>query len=486
MAESKVDCAVKPCPLKDKKVIANIVSVEFLDGSDTKIVTGTAEQLVNLPAEDKWVDGKKVKNKDRLSNKPRIKVKFDKAGTHPFKIKLVPAGTNTVYTGDEKFRNNNFTFDSLEKEYTTGPDGTVILSGSLSLTAAGNDIYSLSAKDNNGNTVTSSGKIKTVRFFYLVEIKMNGLRSVAGNLKGLIKEFLSNYIKISKLSHVFMDHMENISTSDNSTFESKARIAYNTSDGINKKPYCIAVAYTDHLAVKNPSKEQFKYNVRVGPGASPVTIPIQGRGLTDPAIESRCLWNNLVTGEDWFVSCKFVYTDLLHFSLPPVDIPKDKCKILLTIPPGGYEKVSISVNHIPVGEGNIKLIVNWVDRMRAGMEFPGGNLICVCTRAWWQNENTKSQNQTMIHEMGHKVGMVASGAGKLPEKVATYYDDLKGHKGPHCYFGNPDYQARYDSATDRNRSRCVMYGETNGISSFCSNCKKALRKLDISKGWSTL
>ncbi|MBK7296950.1 MAG: hypothetical protein IPI91_10070 [Flavobacteriales bacterium] len=38
-----------------------VVSVEFLNGSDKDVATANMEQFVNLPRNEKWVDGEKVK-----------------------------------------------------------------------------------------------------------------------------------------------------------------------------------------------------------------------------------------------------------------------------------------------------------------------------------------------------------------------------------------------------------------------------------------
>jgi hypothetical protein len=131
----------------------------------------------------------------------------------------------------------------------------------------------------------------------------------------------------------------------------------------------------------------------------------------------------------------------------------------------------------------LTLKVDWVNRMRGGLSFPNGNLICVCTRAWWKTESTADQVQVMIHEMGHKVGMVPDGTGVLPDKPATYYD-AKGHVGPHCHEGIPAGQAKYDSRADGNASKCVMYGATNGKTAFCAkNCAPVIKKVDLTAGW---
>jgi len=276
-----------------------------------------------------------------------------------------------------------------------------------------------------------------------------------------------------------MKHMENISTGDSSTFKSLARTAYDTSaDAKNKQPYCVAVGYTDHLAVKNSDIVE-KKNVDLG-GAKSVSIKIKGKGKKVTTIKERALWKDIVKGESWFVSCKYKADGTSTWK----DIPEAKCK---AVQKAGYPKgycnvVEVDVSSLPKGKGAIRLKVNWVDRMRGGLSFPGGSLVCICTRAWWQDKSTTSQNQTLIHEVGHKVGMVADGSGNLPDKVATHYAD-KGHVGDHCYNGNPAGESNYNTSAFRKNSICVMFGTTNGKTKFCGNCHPTVRKLDISKGW---
>ncbi len=94
------------------------------------------------------------------------------------------------------------------------------------------------------------------------------------------------------------------------------------------------------------------------------------------------------------------------------------------------------------------------------------------------------QEQVIVHEIGHKIQMTATGNGISPDKISTHYDNSKGHVGNHCYKGNPDNQERYDSTTDLDNSTCVMYGSTNGKIKFCSECQPAVRKVDLTAGWS--
>lgn len=483
MPAKKPDDPVQPCPAEQEDE-PKIISVAYLDGADDKEIAG-GKQIVNLPRDAKWVDGVEAQNIDRLSHKPRIKVRFNKPGSHSFKVKYLPDGGNAVYSGAEKGRTSHFKYQDQQKSYSTDGDGTKILPiDDFFVAAAGKDKYKLEAEDDKGNKV-QSGDLEIHRLIYYVEIKMKTLSAVATSLGTLEGEFAKHNIKLVALPSVEMDHMPNIGAGDDNTFKTKARTAYDTSQAPGKQPYVVAIAYTDHLAVKNPNQRVIKASVQVGPGKPAVDIPIAGPGLTNPAVKDRYLWNNLVPGEGWFVSAKF----LRDGGTPGTDdvaIPEAQCTAVpaSAAKPDMCKKVSVDVTGLPAGTGTITLEVHWVDRMRGGLSFPGGNLICICTRAWWADKTTEQQNQVMVHELGHTVGMVADGTGKLPDAVATLYTSAKGHVGNHCYNGNADGQARYDSATDSANSTCVMYGATNGKSAFCGNCAPAVRKLDICDGWS--
>jgi hypothetical protein len=130
--------------------------------------------------------------------------------------------------------------------------------------------------------------------------------------------------------------------------------------------------------------------------------------------------------------------------------------------------------------------VNVVDMMRAGVAYGGVNLICVCTKVWWKAVDEYAQNQAIIHEIGHKIGMVPDGLGKGPDKPATWYDNTKGHVGDHCFHGLSPNLVRYDGDIDDSKIRCVMYGAATKRSEFCSNCAPLVCKLDLNNGFEPL
>ncbi len=126
--------------------------------------------------------------------------------------------------------------------------------------------------------------------------------------------------------------------------------------------------------------------------------------------------------------------------------------------------------------------LNVVDMMAAGLAFTATPDICICTRSWWTPMDQAKQALTVVHEVGHKVHMVAKGIGSELGRVATQYDNA-GHVGSHCHNGAPAGQIDYDTAANNAASTCVMFGATNGHPNFCSNCGPAVLKVDIGDGY---
>lgn len=111
--------------------------------------------------------------------------------------------------------------------------------------------------------------------------------------------------------------------------------------------------------------------------------------------------------------------------------------------------------------------------MQGGLSFGGTNIVAICTRGWRRTKNTADRNQTIIHEVGHQLGMVSNGSGKLPDKTPNHYIG-KGYVGDHCHTSLSATLASYSNST----GTCVMFGTTNGISTFCGDCAKTIKKID--------
>jgi len=465
---------------------AKLLKFELLDGAEDKFLAADADQFVNLDRAQKWVDNNKVKTLGRLGYKPKLYVEFDLPGISTFKIKIIPNGANITYSDEEKGRNPRFKFLE-EKEYQTESDGKLVISDAFLDVCGGNDYY-FSCTDSEGTSLQTP--ILTVkRKLFIQEIKMKGTAgaSAASNINTTVAEYEKQGFDIDTLGSEEMVSMENIDVSDSDTYKSNVSKAYKKSPGKKKEPFTLTIGYTSHLAVKTEGREITKKNVEVGPGKPPVVINIAGPGKTNPAVSPKYLWQDIVTGESWYEDCYFQQQGgLKGFFNWKDSIPKESCTAVAvnSANPSMSSKVSIDVTSLAKGKkGKIVLKLSWVDRMRAGLSFGGNNLICICTKAWWRSSNSTKQNQVIIHEMGHKIGLVPDGTGSSTDKIDTFYDSSKGHVGTHCHHGVAAGQTRYDDAASSSSSDCVMYGSTNGHSAFCEHCAPAAKKEDISAGW---
>lgn len=476
--------------IKCELVKGKIVSAEILDGSDTKTLSGTGVQYVNLNRDAKWVDGKYVKNIDRLSQLIRVKIKFDRPGHHSFRLKLVPGGKNAKYTAAELARNGAFKHHTGVLADRTLANGEKIVSAVMNIASAGDNTYKIEAEDIEGTKKKSKGEVKTDRLVYFREFKMDHANvKPATNIGKFKSAFKECFITMEQLGSEKITHLPNVGT-NTGDLQQLIHDAFIASPANAKAPYALALVYTDHLAVKRDNRSlATPAAVPVGPGKPAVTIAVKGSGLTNPAVADRYLWKNLVPGEGWLEDATYHPSD----GSASIDVAA-KC-----IAVGGdmSKQVKIDVTGLPAGTGIIRIKVNWVDRMRGGLALGSNNVAIVCTRAWWKTKTNDAQVHVMIHEVGHQVQMVPDGTGIRPDKVATHYwggnkaanptKSDKGHVGDHCYNGNADGQARYDASADRDNAICVMYGSTKDANqTFCANCKPSARKVDISGGWATV
>lgn len=458
-------------------------SIALLDADDAP--AGDVVQWVNLASEDKWVDAAQgVTSKNRLGPKLKFKVTFSLPGAHSFKVRLLPGDDNVVFTDAEKGRNAAYKFQDQEKTYTTDGDGTkVIAPGDFFVPVAGGQEFKLEAEDPATGVIVESGKISTRRLGYLVPILMAGMDAGLATQAGVIAEFTRLGLEWATMATANITAQPNIgSDAESTTFQNNCKTAFNGSTGAAKKPYSLAAAFTQHLAVKNPNVALVLTNWPVGPAASGglnAPIPVEAAGLRagDSTVRRRALWRNLVPGESWFVSARYepdgggAAVDIPEASLTPTPVNASN--------PDMCFSVEVDTSALPAGTGTIRLSVNVVDRMRAGLSFSGGNLVCVCLKAWWRDMSADDITRAMIHEIGHQVRMVSDGTGKKPDKVPTHYT-ARGHVGDHCHNGLA-LQDSFSAVSTGNI--CVMFGTITDQTEFCPDCSTAVKKMDLTDGW---
>jgi hypothetical protein len=464
-----------PPPVEDY----NIVSVEWLHGDDITVI-GNCDQYVNLPRDAKWLADSGIANIDRLGIKPRLLVKFDKPISAGFRYRIVPfAGGSPAYTATEEGRNSNFKASPSDWSNGSVSNGQGIIDD-VQLVAGGGYTFQVEAKDDKNKSVLS-GIITTKRLFWYVKLPMTGLTNVLSATGTIESEFAKYHMVLKKLPDLAIPRQENIDlrvAADQNLLGTNVNNAVaGNAAAAAKAPHLLRLTFTDYLSSKNPNQRQRKIGVRVGPGQPAAAIAVTAPALQVPnTVAPRALWNNIVTGEGWFVSAS--YTPDGGGAAIPIGAAQ------VTSPDAGPSLVNLAVDvtGLPAGTGTIDVYVNVVDFVAAGLALPGAGNICVCTRANWANYGQAEQACTVVHEIGHKIQMVTKGTGIQPDKVATHYEGC-GHYGDHCHNGAPAGQADYGTRDNVTKAACVMFGTINGQIGFCGNCGPAVKKVDIGGGF---
>lgn len=455
-------------------ITGKIVSIELLEG-DVEITADKVVQYVNIEHnKNEHVDGTNITHTDRLGRELRCKVRFDRAGVFLFKVKLIPGANNVVYSPAEKNRNPVFNYSKDEIEFTTDRNGEKIIeAGPLFVSSAGKDVFTLSATDVLGNEVRASAKIKTRRLLYYTEMKMRGLTLIKSDMNIFVNEYRKHGILFKAEPSLEVPHRPNID--DPQQFSNDVTTEYQKSTSVRKSPYCVCIVYTEQLAVKKPGLS-FRYpNVEGGYGKK-IDILLHDMTMNLPYF----LWYNIDPAEDWFVKCHFMTKRGVIMN--NIRIPKAQCTIKSTpgMVSGHYNLVEVDLSGVPPEKGTLVLTVNCVDRMRGGISMSAlVPTAIVCTKSWWNPTPESQQNNIVVHEVGHRLGMVSDGSGKFPDKPACYYDHS--HIGRHCHKGIVGGLRDYKSMGIL--SECVMFGETTDENTFCDDCAETVKKLDLSEGF---
>ena len=367
---------------------------------------------------------------------------FEKKGSPiQFKVKVTPGGDNAVYTRKEKGRNPNFS----ARQITVGlaDDKSVLLEESVYLTAAGGDEYTIEAKDAGGNVVKAPFQLATRRKVYYQIIKMTGMNALSSHsfltnkLWDTGKKFYIKAVPISSKGDA--THIENVDDvpAQKSAMKAAGHAQYNN----DNYPYCFAILYVDSLAAHSRKTNN--------------TAPMSNGGGPQTVSFSKELWEGVdsPTGsanKDWYVSVEFMGTT------PPTALSVNDVRMM------NRTTVSVSDANIPAGKtGPVRVTVKVIDRWRGGLSFSDCNLVVCATRAFVPRQSLGASllEAIILHEVGHKIGMVPDGNGALARQ--SNCDDTT-FVGPHCA-----------------DSGCVMYGQADASrNAFCSICEKSVRKLD--------
>lgn len=513
---------VEPCPVKNV-----ITSVAFLSGS-TEVETN-AVQRVNLPQQRKFVDGVRVTHRDRLGHELRVKVRFRRKKREEFKVALLAHNANPVYSDNERKRSVyerakltpadpahvQGAFDHyVGKVFAgrTGSDGKAVIEGHFQLPPSGGAKYKLVAWDVNGNVVFSGAEIETKRTLFYATFLADDPADARVDQAWLRMRLEATYMPYGiELVHVGEEAIEGITYHDidikdvlgkavkAASAQRRSRLGCKYDD---IAPYLTRLAFVDHVAgsVQNPMLP-----VRF-PGVSPndvVVAPCYRHNAEhrqkNPGMDwRRVLWVGIgpthydtrrpETGHDWFCSASLTS----HGANGDVTRALAVTDLKLVGRTGAPDaKVAVEVripSDFPMNRDvTFNLTALYMNTAKSGETLKGefAGITVQPSRQMFLAIDDDRQLSSAIHEVGHAIGMVVDTKTQGIEHPCMYF--LSGH---HCFRGVRGAPAPedkdYHDPPYQDTGTCVMYGlipEAAPNMAFCEHCQAALKKLDLSAGF---
>ncbi len=468
-----------------------IIAIEILDENLWRSKE-PVRQYVNLPKDSKWLDKEKISdyqilNLYRLGRNVRAKVRFNGAGQEKFYFRLLPGLEELNYSDTEKSHKENYKYAPENwEEKVTDADGTKEIE--VQVSAAGGQTFRIEAKDDYGSTVFSRD-IVCWRRIYVQEIKMRKKdgKIIAMEVYEIIKrEMVKHYIEVIRLEDTIMNYKPFEVTND---FRDAIRSAYKNSQAPEFEPYVITIVHLDTMGDKARIEIRYpdKGEISIGPKSPDLLIPI----IDTMTGKSKFLWLGEKEYDQHWLRYGLVIT-----SKNKIEIPEENF-VLLPVNSSRCDKLKVKVSNLTNErvKGNIYMEVLVVDNMFGGeaagvakwhQKFGDSertNLIFMSTLFFWKKISPKEFLHALLHEIGHMMGLVPDGTGDL-ERSPTFYEN-RGHNGPHCHSGLP-LKEKFDTENDPKLSKCLMFGAglvERPALNFCEYCLKALRKIDLSKGW---
>lgn len=128
--------------------------------------------------------------------------------------------------------------------------------------------------------------------------------------------------------------------------------------------------------------------------------------------------------------------------------------------------LELDFTDVPGDVASVDLKVNYRYRTSSTAGISLSNLIYIGAAA------DPARQQTLVHELGHFVGMVLAGQ---PRRYVEH-----GHKGPHCSTGLSAVDLGLANYGGR-PGTCVMFGETNAARAmqFCADCAASIKNCSL-------
>lgn len=420
------------------------------------------EQWVNVTRHTKWF-GDGLLDVKRMTETVKVTIQFDQRARATGFLSVVAASTNADYSATEIPRRNAiFTLPDFNmRQFQTDETGKYEID--INVGSAGGNEYAFTVKDGSGNELRSD-VIKTRRKLYFQVIRMSDVTAPsAANITGMKNQFW-NPTKRIYLKMVEYAAGRTIATRVNydmsltsvvNSVKRQARRVYNNS----KAPNAFVAVFVNKIG---PSALEVRaVSATIGAGNFTLNTLKTLMDIVDPAV-------------DYYIS-------IVWISGTSVQIVT-KAKITRS----GNKAMVIDTTGLTRGAGTILYSVMVCTGPLGGLSYGGSNFTVIGTRFTTPLVGRPLPSALvmgiLVHEIGHKIGMVPGTQSDrvLDVQTATHYTG-RDHQGNHCAHGVPKpFPPSFNSARGISPD-CTMFGNASTVSTsvFCTECQKSLRKLDL-------
>ena len=431
---------------------------------------GTKIQWVNYPNADgrigrinvrrsRMTDGD-VKSVDDMGRTVYLKVKFKKKDKFSLaKLTLKRHADNAAYTRTERAKNAGVFMPTRETFSIVSWTGEALFG--VKLTPAGGDKYKFEAENLvTGKKVQGKDVIETRRKLFYQMIRMRKAHQISGGLKNKLKKRFwdpSNklYLKLEEYAGgKTTPNRVNFNDEDPPTKAMvlrHARRVYNNS----KAPYSFVVLFVNKNCI--PGTEVRAPAGNISGNSTNVNTRQRLFSYADPAANDfgSILWIPSSTG------------------LPEAFTKADYKRV-------GKWTMKLNTRGKTRGPGRFVYTMTIVSIEGMGLSLSSENLVTIASRDCdGKKVKKRTQLNILVHEIGHKIGMVPGRQGDRDLDTQSTYYHGRGHSGGHCRHPSP-LLPTYSGVNPAPPPQCTMFGDIRtNTEKFCPKCLPSVRKLDI-------
>jgi len=406
---------------------------------------------------------------------------------------------NLRYSPDERGRNPNYRVLINGQEQTdldessddnwvrvSVPNGHALGRNSLRIhtNVAGNNHYRIEAKCTCGVRVIRCPIFTVKRRIWIVPFVMRGVRSRVPHLDSVQDTFRAlgleiatppgPYPEIEDIEPSYRGMRQRLVSAIRDTypdFQFGGEVTVRRLSG-----YVFPMCFVDSIATRDTIPlEAASADLRRG---NPLVFTVYDK-----------LWKNMGDGRSWLHAARFVPSygfgdpieyNQTHFTesidaqsgdtLVEMDIDQHIFGVL-----DARRRADPLLREVPDNApGTLQLAVNIINAEWAGFKFQQ-DILAIATKLSSTNRTREEIVSTILHEMGHILGLVPNGEDL--DRSPMWYDN-RGHRGNHCSYGvrQPGSRTLPDSMIGVNGD-CIMFGG-GSANSFCRHCEAAIRKVN--------